>query len=337
MKNKYVALIICMLMLCFSWKSKAQDMHFTQFFSSPLYLNPAFAGANVCSRVSLTYRNQWPGVSKAYRSFLASGDHYLQQKHLGIGLLIGNDVAGTGELKTTIVDPMLAYDAKLNRKLFLRVGVQPGLTFRSINFNKLVFGDQIARGGDVPSVEDPTENKMYFDIGAGALLYSKKYWGGVSFYHLNKPDEALTTFGETAVNPMRFTIHGGAKFKLNPADEKEDKDQRSISPAFHYRQQNKFSQFDMGLYFTKYVFNVGIWYRGIPLFKAYKPGYANNDAIAIIIGVTNPRFNFGYSYDATISKLANVSHGAHEICISYQLCKLKKKTRYRLLVPCPKF
>ena len=81
----------------------------------------------------------------------------------------------------------------------------------------------------------------------------------------------------------------------------------------------------------------GIWYRGIPL-KHYAPGYANNDAFAIIVGVKTDRLNIGYSYDITISRLSTkLSHGAHEITASYQLCKVKKKKKYRLLLPCPKF
>src|SRR3954468_9335596 len=91
----------------------SQDMHFSQFYSSALYLNPAFTGADVCSRFSLTYRNQWPGVSKAYKSYLASFDHYIAPYNIGIGLLIGNDVAGTGELRTTVINPLLAYEATL--------------------------------------------------------------------------------------------------------------------------------------------------------------------------------------------------------------------------------
>ena len=69
----------------------AQDMQFTQFYATSLYLNPAFAGANVCSRVSLTYRNQWPGVNKTYRSYVFSVDHYFNDKNLGAGLFIASD------------------------------------------------------------------------------------------------------------------------------------------------------------------------------------------------------------------------------------------------------
>lgn len=314
---------------------KAQDMHFTQFFSSPLYLNPAFTGANVCSRMSTTYRNQWPGISKTYKSYLLSLDHYIPRYNMGIGLLFGNDAAGTGDLKTTIINPMFAYEVKVNRKFSMRFGLQAGLGLKSINFNALLFGDQIARGGNVASLEIPTQSKTYFDMGAGALFYSAKYWIGSSVYHLTRPDVALMGNGEGLL-PIKYSLHGGAKFAFNPK-ERNLYEQRSVSPAFNYRGQKEFDQLDIGFYFTQYIMNIGVWYRGLPLVKAYKPGYSNNDAIAIIFGIRADRLNFGYSYDITISKLNNLSQGAHEVTLSYQLCKFKKKKKFRLIIPCPKF
>lgn len=314
---------------------KAQDMHFTQFFSSPLYLNPAFTGANVCSRVSTTYRNQWPGVSKTYRSYLLSADHYIQTANIGVGLLFGNDVAGTGDLSTIIINPLFAYELKLNRKLSMRFGVQPGMGMKSLNFNALLFGDQIARGGNVTTIEVPTQSKTYFDIGAGTLLYTKKYWLGVSAYHLTRPDVALMGNGD-GILPVKYSLHGGAKYSFNPK-ERNLYAQRSVSPAFNYRGQREFDQLDVGLYFTQYIVNIGVWYRGIPVLKAYQPGYANNDAIAVIIGLKTDRFNIGYSFDSTISKLTGLTRGAHELTLSYQLCKFKKRKRTRMQVPCPKF
>jgi type IX secretion system PorP/SprF family membrane protein len=310
----------------------AQDMHFTQFYASPLYLNPAFAGADVCSRVSLTYRNQWPGISKTYRSYLASADHYFVGKSIGAGILFASDVAGSGDLKTTLVNAQVAYEARLTKKLFMRLGLQPGIGIRSVNFSKLVFGDQIRNGG--ATVEDPTQTKVFFDIGAGTLFYTAHYWAGFSAYHLNQPNQSLRQEPDGIV-PVRFSFHAGGKYALNE-DETEDLKKKFVSPAFNYRHQNKFDQLDIGFYYIQSMFNLGFWYRGIPL-KHYEPGYSNNDAIAVLVGLRTPRFNCGYSYDITISRLSSLSHGAHEITVAYQLCKLKKKKKYRLLVPCPKF
>lgn len=333
MKHIYRLLILLFLL---SGRVLAQDMHFTQFYASPLYLNPAFTGADVCSRVSATYRNQWPGISKAYSSYLVSFDHYITKNNLGIGLLFGNDVAGSGNLKTTIINPLLAYELVLTRKITMRVGVQPGLGIRSINFNDLLFGDQIARGGSsVPTVETAQQSKTFFDIGAGVMAYTRAAWAGAAFYHLNKPNESLIGDPD-GILPIKYTVHGGYKFMLND-DEKDEFSRRSVSTAFNYRGQKEFDQLDIGFYYTQYVFNLGFWYRGIPGLKAYKPGYSNNDAVAFIVGVRTDRLNIGYSYDYTISKLTNMSQGAHEIAVSYQMCKLNKKKKRRLIVPCPKF
>jgi type IX secretion system PorP/SprF family membrane protein len=326
---------LLLIILFNTYSTKAQDMHFTQFFSTPLYLNPAFTGAGVCSRVSTAYRNQWPGISKTYTSYLLSVDHYIQERNLGIGLLFGNDAAGTGDLKTTIVNPMVAYEVKVNRKFSMRFGLQAGVGVKSINFNALVFGDQIARGGNVTTLETPTQTRVYFDMGAGTLFYSKKYWVGASVYHLTRPDVALLGNGD-GILPMKYSVHGGAKFAFNP-QERNLYEQRSLSPAFNYRGQKAFDQLDLGFYFTQYIMNIGFWYRGIPLLKAYKPGYSNNDAVAIIFGIKTDRLNIGYSYDITISKLSSITQGAHEVTLSYQLCKFKKRKKSRLLIPCPKF
>lgn len=314
---------------------KGQDMHFTQFYASPMYLNPAFTGANVCSRLSLTYRNQWPAISNAYKSFLLSADHSVQKYNLGVGLLLGNDVAGSGELRTTIINPLISYGIIINRKLAMRVGFQPGVGIRSINYDKLVFGDQLARGGNVPTVETQSQKVVFVDIGAGALLYSEIFWLGTSFYHLTKPNTSLV--GNESILPIKYTVHGGVKLPINPS-ENDKYQKRYISPALHYRGQQDFDQFDVGFYFTQYIFNVGFWYRGIPGLKAYKPGYPNNDAFSLAIGVQADRLNIGYSYDVTISNLKTLTNGAHEITLSYQLCKLKKKrVKLGLVIPCPKF
>ncbi len=333
--KKFYKFLIFILFLAGN-RLAGQDMHFTQFYSSPLYLNPAFTGADVCSRVSATYRNQWPGISKTYKSYLVSFDHYIPQNNIGIGLVFGTDVAGSGNLKTTIINPLLAYELVLTRKITMRVGVQPGIGIRSINFSDLLFGDQIARGGSgVATVETPTQTKTFFDIGAGALAYTKEAWLGVSVYHLNKPNESF--IGDpSAILPVKYSVHGGYKYFVNE-DEKDEFQRKSFSGAFNYYGQNKFDQLDLGVYYSQYVFNLGVWYRGIPGLKAYKPGYSNNDAVAVIIGIKTDRLNIGYSYDYTISKLTNMTNGAHEIAVAYQLCKLNKKKKKRLIVPCPKF
>ncbi|MGZ3866178.1 MAG: PorP/SprF family type IX secretion system membrane protein [Bacteroidia bacterium] len=329
--NKFYKIFILFFILRFSLVG--QDMHFTQFYSSPLYLNPAFAGADVCSRVSLTYRNQWPGIYKTYKSYMLGMDHNFQSSNIGVGLLLANDVAGSGNLRTTVVYPMVAYQARINKQLFMRGAVQPGVVSRSIDFNQLNFGDQIGKGGHVATVETPPQTKTFADIGAGILLYSEKYWGGVSMYHINKPNESFYN-DENAKLPVKYSVHGGVKYLINK-DENDEAQMKYVSGVFNYRGQNKFDQLDVGVYYAQNFVTFGLWYRGLPT-KHYKPGYANNDAVAIIMGVKTKKVNIGYSFDITISKLAGLTKGAHEVTLQYRICVKQKKKR-KLAVPCPKF
>lgn len=331
-KKQYIVaflLVIHSVLLC-------QDLHLTQFYSNPVYLNPAFTGANVCNRAGLVYRNQWPKISNGYVSYILTADHYMPKVKSGVGLVLTNDVAGTGQLRTSGALISYAYETNINKELAVRAGVQAGMGVKSVNMNSLLFGDQIVRSSgknNVSTIETPAQSKYYFDSNAGALFYSSTFYVGVSVFHLNRPNESV--MGNVSKLPIKYSVHGGFKKVLDDVGRKDKYLNTYITPVFHYRHQEKFDQLDLGFYLSKAHVNIGAWYRGIPLLKAYKPGYPNNDAFSVLFGITADKFNFGYSYDFTISKLASSTNGAHEITLSYQYCK-KKKTK-RILVSCPKF
>ena len=91
------------------------------------------------------------------------------------------------------------------------------------------------------------------------------------------------------------------------------------------------------MYYNQYLFTLGLWYRGIPIVKSYKPGYANNDAVSFIAGYKKDRISVGYSYDLTISKLFRSTGGAHEISVTYSYCPPAKKIKPRKRIACAKF
>lgn len=313
---------------------KGQDIQMTQFYAMPTYLNPAFAGANVCSRVSLMYRDQWRGLD-AYRSKMVGIDHAIGKSNWGIGLLVGQDEAGAGLLKSSMINPAVSYEAHFNRVTSLRLALQPGIGMRSISYDHLTFGDQLYRGGNVATVESVPGSRTFFDLGAGAILSHKIYWAGISLAHLNRPNESLAGHSDSRL-PVRFSFHGGAKLDLN-REEKDPRYKQFLSPVIHYRAQGKFDQVDAGFYYNKGFFTLGLWYRGLPLIKSYKPGYQNNDALALLAGIQLTKMRVGYSYDNTISNLTGISKGAHEITLSFELCTIKHKKRKMLLISCPKF
>lgn len=334
---------ILMLMLA-AVTVHAQDPQFTQFYASPMYLNPAFAGGNVCSRVSTNYRNQWPSIPGSFVTYSAAYDQSIPSFNSGAGILIMNDQAGSGKLRSTSVNLFYSYEMQLTKKISARMGIEAGRVTRSVNFYDLVFADQIARGGSssVTTVEVPSSEKIsYLDFSSGLLVYGKRFWTGISAHHINKPNESLMAF-DTPL-PVKFSVHAGYNLPVGTSTwKKREIESQFFSPAINYRAQGKFDQLDIGLYYNNLPVVLGVWYRGIPLFKSYEPGYRNDDAIAVLAGVTlYDNFRFGYSYDLTLSKLVGSTNGSHEITLAYQFCNYKnmKKSKKRrpILIACPKF
>jgi type IX secretion system PorP/SprF family membrane protein len=318
----------------------AQHYQFSQFYAAQTYLNPAFTGANACSRLAINYRDQWSSIPGTFTSYQVSFDHFVKSANSGIGVLFFGDKAGSGNLKTTQFNLLYAYQLQFNRKVAARVGFSMGGVQRSIDYNALIFGDQIARGGASGSVENLADIKtIYFDAGLGGLVYTSDSWLGVSLGHINRPNQSLME-SESKL-PGEFKMHGGHKFRLEGDESgstRKDAEKNSVTITFNYKKQNKFNQVDLGAYYSRNFFVVGIWYRGIPIRKPYS-WYRNNDALVILAGVSTDKFNIGYSYDCTLSKLTNVSSGgSHEVSMSYQFCSGKKKRKKKpILISCPKF
>lgn len=297
----------------------AQDPEFTQFYANPLYLNPAFAGTARCPRICMNYRNEWPGLNNAYITYSASYDQFISNLSGGIGILATSDRAGDGTLTTNRISGMYSYQLHINREFSMQFGIEGTYHQKSIDWSKLTFGDMIdRRRGFVWNTNETqvSAKRQAVDIGAGILGYSKRYYFGLAAHHINQPEEGFINQSGVKL-PMKITGHAGAMIPLERGME------TYISPNILYQRQQDFQQLNLGLYFVKNNIVGGLWYR-------------NQDAFIVLLGFQTKNFKMGYSYDVTISKLANVSAGSHEVSLQLQFeCRPKKK-KFRT-VSCPSF
>jgi len=301
-------------------KGFGQDAEFTQFNSVPQYINPAFAGAgSSIHRFAAAYRNQWPGVERAFSSYLASYDGSLQKYNAGAGLYFLQDQAGSSYLTNTQVGLNLSYAFDINLKFKLRAGLQSCFNQKKYQVNRLIFNDQLITNSPTSlDANGPTAPLQFFDVGSGLLLDSKLMWVGVSARHLNRPEQGLLGTGATL--PMLISVHGGYRYEIVKPENAADVSPHSVGGLLHYRHQGVNDQLDIGVaYFFKMI-NFTVWYRGIP-FKTYT-GYKNSESIAFLLGFEpiGKGFRVGYSYDFTISSLGSkTTAGAHELTLGYEI------------------
>ena len=331
--RKIQKIILTMAMLVAASQTvSAQDFVFSQFYANPLYLNPALAGAKVCPRISLNYRNQWPALVSSFQTVSVSYDQYIDALHGGIGAIVMNDRQGDhGALMTTMAGVMYSFRFQVSRYVFVNAALQMSLINMNLDWDNLRFPDQIdpTFGFIYPTQATPPDNmnKWYLDFDAGAVIYSDAWYAGAAVSHLTQPSNGFYGISDL---PMKFTVHGGGL--VNLATDKRRTSSLAlgtpiISPNLIYQYQGGFNYFNYGLYLDWEPFIVGVWFRH---------GLENADAFIFLVGLQHNWFKIGYSYDVTVSKLANNTAGSHEVSLGFTLPCPERKKKIRA-VRCPSF
>lgn len=308
--------------------SHAQDPAFSQFYANPLYLNPAFAGSVVCPRVITNYRNQWPSITGTFVTYNASYDQHIDKISGGIGILINSDRQGEGTITTNSFSGIYSYRLEVSRSFSIKAAIQASYVDRRLAWEKLTFGDMIdPRYGFVRNTLETqgSDNTSYLDFSTGIIGYTENFYTGVAIHHLTEPEEGFITIHKI---PMKLTAHAGAIIDLQKRKSRtRGIEDITLSPNILFQKQMDFNQLNYGFYINWYPFVNGIWFR---------QNFNNSDALIFLAGIQQSSFKFGYSYDLTVSKLTNVTGGAHEISFSLQLRCPPKKKKIRT-INCPSF
>jgi type IX secretion system PorP/SprF family membrane protein len=302
----------------------AQDPIFTQFYSNPVYLNPAFAGSNKCPRIVSNFRNQWPGFSGDFITTSLTYDQYVDKIKGGLGVILMSDqVAKT--LKSNEASFVYSYHQHLSRKFTLNFGIQGTYISKSVDRSNLTFGDMIhPRRGFVLSTQDVINYAPVdiFDFSAGILGYTDKFYVGFATHHLTEPSFSYISTNNTSFLNRRYTAHAGTEISLNSKSLFLE-EEKSLSPSVLFIKQGDFQQLNFGLYYRKGNYVVGAWYR-------------EGDSFIVTAGMNTKLLRIGYSYDLTTSQLGVYSGGSHEISIALKLYCAPKKKSLRAM-SCPSF
>jgi type IX secretion system PorP/SprF family membrane protein len=334
-----LSIFFCFLFSLSALPLSAQDPQLSQNLANPLLNSPAFAGLQDQNKVYLTHRNQWPNQSANYQYSAAALEVSLGKINSGLGLLISSDKQFSS-LQTTSLALQYAYHANLNESTLLSMGLQGSLIFRSLDYSRLTYGDQLSSflvNGTLGSTLDPTaslfsNNVNYGDLGAGLLLNHSTYWLGASVHHINRPNQSLLENSDDLIAP-KYALQGGLSLAISEG--------KSIKPVIYLKNQGNFAQVDLGTYVQLDPLVLGFWFRGLPLNKTTADSFSSRESLIGLIGIQNNRYSFGYSYDFTVSGLGVGSGGAHELSFSYVLNwdfgQRKSYQRYRQSFACPKF
>lgn len=337
MKKIRFTLIICVALVS---ASNAQDPNFSQFFASPLTLNPALTGKfDGDYRIAGNYRNQWPTINNAFITKTVSIDFGLLSKKLpevdklGIGILGVTDRAGDGVLVTNYAGLSLSYHKGLDENGYNQIGAGFQTTFvnKRLDISKVVFEDQLTPLGFTGVTSEIFSanqvNVSYVDINAGVLFNGStngynNFYVGASMYHINRPTESFQ--GGSFLLTARTTLQAGGKIPVGPYNYLHVAANHSIQGKAHNTmvggaysyQVNQNEENPTNVY-------IGSWLR-------------LKDAIIPYIGLEYNGLLIGFSYDVNTSSLKPASNTRGGLEVSLIFIKQHGDPNAKKL-NCPKF
>ncbi len=277
-----------------------QDAQFSYYMKNQLYYNPAFAGVEGITQITLLHRSQWLGYEAAFDDGTAPTSQVLSMTtpiykfNSGFGALVIND--NLGPVNNLHVQASYAYHLGIKNSK-LSFGLRMGLISQSID--KDIYR---AIDPDDPVISGLEESQIRPDMSLGVYYRSEKYYVGASFAHLLKSE---FNFG---VNAVKNALENHAYLTLGYIHEVNF--DVTLEPSLLV--QTDFNQFNVMLGAIGY-YKDQIW-LGL--------AFRQSEDVNALLGynfLKDKSLSFGYSFRYVVKDQDAKQPTSHEILVSYQL------------------
>ncbi|WP_459211179.1 PorP/SprF family type IX secretion system membrane protein [Aquimarina rhabdastrellae] len=290
-------LLFPLFILCNTFLSLAQqDPQYTQYTYNMNVINPAYVtGDTGHIELGALYRRQWTNVEGAPETITLFG-HASLRRNIDLGLTVVNDQIGN-DITETNVNGDFAYRFNLSENLRLSLGTKLGFTVYNADFSNLTLDS----GGSNTDPAFANVNSTFLNVGAGAFLYSRNFYLGLSAPNLipskHLENTAATTF--EGREDIHYYLTSGYVFRLNP--------DLKFKPSVLLKTA-------AGAPITTDIAASFLMRNKLELGVSYRI----EDAVSALFSYKiSPNFRVGYAYDYTLSDLNEFSQGSHEIFLTY--------------------
>ncbi len=323
---------------------KSQDIHFSQFFETPLLRNPALAGLFAGDlRIQAVYRTQWQSVTVPYQTTSLNGEYKLpigkSEDFLTVGGQILYDKAGSVAMTSTHVLPAANYHKSLSadRNMYLSLGFMGGFVQRRLDRSKVTTNSQFDGSGYNGSLSDgenfTNPSYSYFDGTAGMSFNTQlgenkddNLYVGIAYHHFNKPS-GISFYGNTKLEMTPKWVYS-AGIRMNASENSY------VTFQGDYVTQGPSTQIIGGVMYTyklddidepKYLIHGGAVLRW-------------KDAFIPVAKLEMRPLAISVSYDANISQLSAATNGrgGFEMALTYQKF-INRDNTSKEAVRCPRF
>ncbi len=341
----YRSLFVAMLIAVFpGLKTSAQDIHFSQFFETPLLRNPSLAGLfDGDIRLQGVYRNQWGSVTVPYKTGSFNMEYKQPVGHendfITTGLQLVYDRAGSTNFTTTNILPAINYHKSLSadRNKYLSLGFMGGLVQRRIDRSKITTNNHFDGNGYNPGLPDgetfANANYSYLDGSVGMSFNSAlgdresdNYFVGLAYHHFNRPKNSFYSNPLIELSP-KWVASAGARFSINEYTYFTIQADHTVQGGYTETIGGATLSYKLGENLEKpdYVLHFGSYLRW-------------KDALIPVVKLDYNPFSISLSYDVNVSELKTASQGrgGMELSITYAGF-FDRDNSSRNAVRCPRF
>jgi len=317
-----------------------QDLHFSQFYETPMLRNPALAGLfNGDIRVQGVYRNQWNSISFPYQTGSLNTEYKFPVRRsddfMTVGMQLHYDKAGTVALSTYHLLPAVNYHKSISqrRNTYLSLGFMGGPVSRRLDRSRVTTNNQydgFSYNGSLPDGESFKAGYTYFDLSVGMSLNTTlgvdeqhSLFAGAAYHHVNRP---VNSFYRNINHLPKWVYSAGVKLRLDPGSH--------LTLHGDYLDQKPYRQIIAGALFSRSIgeeeeadvaFHAGMFYRW-------------DDALIPVVKIDLLPVSMSFSYDVTVGNAAAVARarGGFERSMSY-VTYLQSEQSARYAQKCPRF
>jgi type IX secretion system PorP/SprF family membrane protein len=317
--------IVIVLLLLLASVARGQDIHFSQFYETPLLRNPSLAGIFTGDyRVQTVFRDQWNSFSDAYRTGSLNAEVKWpvgnQNDYFTTALQVLYDKAGTAALTTTELMPALNYHKSLSndKPMFLSLGFMGGLVEKTIDLSRVTTNSQFngtAYDPALPNGETILSPNVHYLDGSIGISFNTAFgaenansmYAGFAYHHLNRPKNSFYKNPTIELDP-KIVFSGGVKIGVN--------DYSYFTLYGDYSRQGSSTETIGGVL---YSYKMGPDPDNYPYVITLGTMLRWNDALIPVLKLEMNSFNLGLSYDVNVSRLNTVSNsrGGFELSLSY--------------------
>jgi len=323
--------LLALMIISSGYIAKTQDIHYSQMYNTPLYINPAFTGNHECDfRAAANYRQQAASFTTPFTTYTAWGDTRFypgftnRRGWFGVGAHLYYDNAGDGDLTKVQGTLLSAYSQGFNsdNSLYGSLGVGLSYTNRTVNQAKFIFGDNWDPNDlewdpiNYPTAESlPSSSIFYLDFNVGLSVHHMvnsnwMYEVGGSMSHVNKPKESF--YGENNRLGRKFIAHATVQHIAS--------ENFLIKPEIYFIAHEGVTETLLGSNIVYGALDLklhgGLWYR------------LGRDLIPVL-GIEYNKFALLFSYDINVSKqrVASNYQGGFEFSLVKKFCGTRGSKR----------